>query len=208
MRDASSGSELSVPSVVFLTHTALPIRSLLARRIAAMAPGIQALDEEQETVRVNGHGENGYEITEAPLGTPRKLRVITIGAGASGLNLARQIEAHMDNVEHVVYEKNTDVGGTWFENRYAEPTAADDRTDAMNTDTQVAPVIFQVITTNSRGLLTATGAPCMYSSHPLSGVPNGDVGIVIPQPQKSSITLGPLRTNTSCTDSSSFNIES
>lgn len=170
-----------------------------------MAPGIEILDEEQETVRVNGHG---YEVTEAPLGTPRKLRVITIGAGASGLNLARQIEVHMGNVEHVVYEKNTDDGGTWFENRYADSTPVDDRTDAMTPDTQVALVIFLVIITNSRGLLIVTGAPCVYSSHPLSGWPNGDVGIVIPQHQKSSITLGPLRTSTSCTDLSSFNIES
>lgn len=59
-----------------------------------------------------------YEILEQPMGTPRQLRVITIGAGASGLNLAYQIERHMEHIEHIIYEKNAEVGGTWYENRY------------------------------------------------------------------------------------------
>lgn len=62
--------------------------------------------------------EQPYVVTEAPLGTRRHIRVIMVGAGASGLNLARHMELHMDNFELVVYEKNADVGGTWFENRY------------------------------------------------------------------------------------------
>lgn len=59
-----------------------------------------------------------YQVNEKPLGEPRHLRVITIGAGAAGLNLARQVDKHMKNVDHVIYEKSPDVGGTWFENRY------------------------------------------------------------------------------------------
>ncbi|KAL4947586.1 hypothetical protein BDW69DRAFT_204246 [Aspergillus filifer] len=59
-----------------------------------------------------------YTVKEKSLGTPRQLRVITIGAGASGLNLARQIDLHMSNVDLTIYEKNPDVGGTWYENRY------------------------------------------------------------------------------------------
>lgn len=59
-----------------------------------------------------------YTPPETPLGSPRHLRVIAIGAGASGLNFARQIEKHMKNVSLVIYEKNPEIGGTWFENRY------------------------------------------------------------------------------------------
>ena len=48
----------------------------------------------------------------------RKLKVLTIGAGLSGIQLAYQIQKHCENVEHVIYEKNADIGGTWLENRY------------------------------------------------------------------------------------------
>ncbi|RDL35489.1 Uncharacterized protein BP5553_07420 [Venustampulla echinocandica] len=63
----------------------------------------------------NGHAD--YLVEEHVLGDPRHLRIVTIGAGAAGLNMARQLELHMQNFEHVIYEKNSDVGGTWFENR-------------------------------------------------------------------------------------------
>ena len=59
-----------------------------------------------------------YEVTETPLGQPRQLRVITIGAGAAGLNFAYQINKHMQNISHIAYEKNPEIGGTWYENRY------------------------------------------------------------------------------------------
>ena len=48
----------------------------------------------------------------------RKLKVIAIGAGASGLLLAYKIQRHFDNFELTVFEKNPGVSGTWFENRY------------------------------------------------------------------------------------------
>jgi cation diffusion facilitator CzcD-associated flavoprotein CzcO len=84
-----------------------------------MAPGIVVNTSYENDS--NGTWKNHaaeYSVTESPLGSTRQLRVVTIGAGASGLNLARQVELHMENVEHIIYEKNEDVGGTWFENRY------------------------------------------------------------------------------------------
>lgn len=59
-----------------------------------------------------------YTIQETPLGTARPIRVIAIGAGASGLNLAHKIQNHMQNIDLTLYEKNPEVGGTWYENRY------------------------------------------------------------------------------------------
>lgn len=82
-----------------------------------MAPGILLDDNATNGNSKTHHASSTYQVTEHPLGTLRKLRVVTIGAGASGLNMAHQIELHMENVEHVIYEKNADVGGTWFENR-------------------------------------------------------------------------------------------
>lgn len=52
--------------------------------------------------------------------TPRKLRIVCIGAGFAGLNFAYklQYERPLEYVDWVVYEKNPEVGGTWWENIY------------------------------------------------------------------------------------------
>lgn len=46
----------------------------------------------------------------------RKFRVAIIGAGMSGLVMAHRLA--QANIPFVVFEKNTEVGGTWWENRY------------------------------------------------------------------------------------------
>ncbi len=66
----------------------------------------------------NTNGNTPYEILEQPLGTPRHVRIITIGAGASGINMIRTLRNSLTNYTHIVYEKNPKVGGTWYENRY------------------------------------------------------------------------------------------
>ncbi|PSK43626.1 hypothetical protein B9Z65_7140 [Elsinoe australis] len=62
----------------------------------------------------------------------RPLRIITIGAGVSGILNAYLIQKNFlspnarsslptspdPGITHTVYEKNTDIGGTWLENRY------------------------------------------------------------------------------------------
>jgi 4-hydroxyacetophenone monooxygenase len=58
----------------------------------------------------------GFEPAEAPAASPSDFRVVVIGAGVSGMLAAiRLAEAGID---HVVLEKNADVGGTWLENAY------------------------------------------------------------------------------------------
>lgn len=53
--------------------------------------------------------------------TKRKLRVATIGAGFSGLIMAHKIQHEkpelQEFIEHVIYEMNDGVGGTWKVNR-------------------------------------------------------------------------------------------
>jgi hypothetical protein len=54
--------------------------------------------------------------------TARKLRVITVGAGFSGLLMAHKFQhrfPEMDKiVEHTIFEKRADFGGTWLVNTY------------------------------------------------------------------------------------------
>lgn len=47
---------------------------------------------------------------------PTGFRVVVIGAGVSGMLAA--IKLHEAGIDHVVLEKNDDVGGTWLENAY------------------------------------------------------------------------------------------
>lgn len=53
---------------------------------------------------------------------PRKLRIITIGAGFSGLVLAHKFQHAypelQDFVDHTIFEGRSDIGGTWLVNTY------------------------------------------------------------------------------------------
>jgi cation diffusion facilitator CzcD-associated flavoprotein CzcO len=48
----------------------------------------------------------------------RPLRVVVIGAGISGILAAIRFPQRISNLSLTVYEKNTDISGTWLENRY------------------------------------------------------------------------------------------
>ncbi|RDL41620.1 FAD protein [Venustampulla echinocandica] len=61
---------------------------------------------------------NTYSVSEKPLGTARHVRIVTIGAGASGINMIRTLRGKLTDYEHVVYDKNPSIGGTWYENKY------------------------------------------------------------------------------------------
>ena len=49
---------------------------------------------------------------------PRPIRVVVIGAGISGIVSTIRLVQRIPNVSVQVYDKNSDIGGTWFENRY------------------------------------------------------------------------------------------
>ena len=75
----------------------------------------------------NGHTEtvvNGsitglhHPRLKKPIHSARPMRVVCVGAGASGLCFAYKIQRSFENFSLTVYEKNAEVSGTWFENRY------------------------------------------------------------------------------------------
>jgi cation diffusion facilitator CzcD-associated flavoprotein CzcO len=48
----------------------------------------------------------------------RPLKIVIIGAGICGILAAIKIQQRLSNYELVIYDKNEEVGGTWYENRY------------------------------------------------------------------------------------------
>ena len=72
-------------------------------------------------------------MQDQPLRHPRKLRVVTIGAAISAMNMAYEIQYGYEKlgtkaegtrgqleevVEHCIYESNEEIGGTWLVNTY------------------------------------------------------------------------------------------
>lgn len=57
-------------------------------------------------------------ISERAVDQPRPIKVIYIGAGISGILAAIKFREAVPNLSLTIYEKNPDLGGTWYENKY------------------------------------------------------------------------------------------
>jgi cation diffusion facilitator CzcD-associated flavoprotein CzcO len=71
----------------------------------------------------NGYVAPNWEpLLSQPAFTPtRKLRVVCIGAGMSGLMMAYKVQHGMkleDEIDLQIYDRNPEIGGTWYENTY------------------------------------------------------------------------------------------
>ncbi|KAF5267419.1 hypothetical protein FOXYS1_1709, partial [Fusarium oxysporum] len=49
---------------------------------------------------------------------PKPIRIVVIGAGISGIQFLKDATTRLPNVDITVYDKNSQEGGTWAENRY------------------------------------------------------------------------------------------
>lgn len=63
-------------------------------------------------------GSPPFTLRDEPVENFRPMRVIVIGAGFSGIYMGIRIPEWLRNIDLVIYEKNSGIGGTWFENRY------------------------------------------------------------------------------------------
>lgn len=57
-------------------------------------------------------------LVERPIGDPRPVRILGIGAGFSGVGVAIQVASKLPNATLQIYEKATSLGGVWHANRY------------------------------------------------------------------------------------------
>ncbi|KAH6714922.1 cyclohexanone monooxygenase [Leptodontidium sp. MPI-SDFR-AT-0119] len=59
-----------------------------------------------------------YKVLDQYHSQRSKIKVICAGAGVTGLYLAYSMEKRMTDYELTIYEKNPEIGGTWYENSY------------------------------------------------------------------------------------------
>ncbi|KAF4969353.1 hypothetical protein FSARC_3428 [Fusarium sarcochroum] len=71
-----------------------------------------------ETSQTDHQEKAGPWVSQRCLDQARPLKVIYIGAGISGICGAIEFMKRVPELELVIYEKNPELGGTWFENRY------------------------------------------------------------------------------------------
>lgn len=86
-----------------------------------MAPSV---DDEKSFNQANGNTILNADLSKLPplwnhrVDDYRPMKVICIGAGFSGIVAGIRMPEHIPNLDFTIYEKNPDVGGTWYENRY------------------------------------------------------------------------------------------
>lgn len=98
-----------------LTNTK-PMATAAVEFYQSLAPGEPKVQEGTPGYKFD---DVAYAMSRVPMRTPRAIKVICAGAGFSGLSFAREVEVgNIQNCELQIYEKNSTVGGTWFENRY------------------------------------------------------------------------------------------
>ena len=81
-------------------------------------PSVSEAPANDQVYLNNPDPANDVDIPDQLFGSKRKLRVIVIGSGMSGINFFKFAEDKASNLEIRCYEKNEDIGGTWLENRY------------------------------------------------------------------------------------------
>ena len=62
--------------------------------------------------------EAAHRRLGGPIHQERHVKIVCVGAGASGLLFAYKMQRHFQNFELTIYEKNSEVSGTWWENKY------------------------------------------------------------------------------------------
>ena len=69
-----------------------------------------------EELALDGDALRAPQWSKAALAPQRDFHVVVVGAGMSGIAAAHRLQ--QAGVQVTVFEKNTDVGGTWLENTY------------------------------------------------------------------------------------------
>ncbi|KAL4733923.1 hypothetical protein BDV11DRAFT_213295 [Aspergillus similis] len=101
--------EIKAPVV---TQTALPIHARDPAQVPASIPTMTTETNSKSTARP------AFQIEEHPIDQVRPIKVGVIGGGLSGITAGILLPAKLPGLDLRIYDKNADLGGTWFENTY------------------------------------------------------------------------------------------
>ncbi|GKZ34794.1 hypothetical protein AbraIFM66950_005150 [Aspergillus brasiliensis] len=76
------------------------------------------INELSVSEKAKGQARPAFEIEEHPIDEVRPIKVGVIGAGLAGITAGVLFPAKLPGLDLRIYEKNSGVGGTWFENNY------------------------------------------------------------------------------------------
>ncbi|KAF2151574.1 FAD/NAD(P)-binding domain-containing protein [Myriangium duriaei CBS 260.36] len=110
-----------------LTEAHLPPASVLPRIAPPEIPEVAKVPLKMPQVTTTSIDDteaigDPFQLSSEWAYQPRRLKVITIGAGFSGLLMAHKFQHRFPKmrniVEHQIFESRSDVGGTWLANNY------------------------------------------------------------------------------------------
>lgn len=82
------------------------------------ASKIDSVEQHKSNGLIPESRSGSNEVPEHPVENFRRMKVIVIGAGFSGIYMGIRIPERLRNVDLTIYEKNDGYGGTWWENSY------------------------------------------------------------------------------------------
>ncbi|TVY91713.1 putative sterigmatocystin biosynthesis monooxygenase [Lachnellula willkommii] len=82
------------------------------------ALGEKAPINSSSTSPVEQRSASKFELEDHPIDIKPKIRVAVIGAGLAGITAGVLLPVKVPGIDLTIFDKNADVGGTWFENIY------------------------------------------------------------------------------------------
>ncbi|KAI9836072.1 MAG: hypothetical protein M1819_001686 [Sarea resinae] len=88
------------------------------KRVALDAADAVATKSAPETQTSKVDPARKFELEDHPIGEYPPIKVAVIGAGLSGITAGALLPVKVPGIDLTIYEKNTEVSGTWLENVY------------------------------------------------------------------------------------------
>ncbi|KXJ89592.1 4-hydroxyacetophenone monooxygenase [Microdochium bolleyi] len=94
-----------------------PVKEAVATTTIAVSDE-QDISKSPESRRSAVYPAPTFALLDRHIDEPRELKVAVIGAGLAGITAGILLPAKVPGIQLTIFEKNSDVGGVWYENVY------------------------------------------------------------------------------------------